>query len=503
MKIIISFLVTALAVFSTATPTNALQVVDPPPTPTSANSPVIITAYQLSANDVVFVQLFNNSDQVVSLNDLQLQVADQLSSTVLPIKVVSLEAWLLPKNYMVVANSSVTGADTTFALSAQDMQMFSAITKRSIQLASSSTHTVYDQVLADTYQWKYRKPTISGNYTATTTTFELATATQLLYGSGLYMPPLTQSGLKILEVLANPRICTPTEKLLDCGDYIKLYNPTDKPIDLSLYRLRSDSGGTKSSATNTFALSGILAPRGYSTVYQRASSEAIALTNTGGQIWLQDAYGAVDYDEYVAYPDASADNKKGQSWAYDTEDNTWKWMNPQPLAANYWPPVQEAVAPTVALASTDCGPGRERNPETNRCRNAISVGSVSRVPCKAGQERNTETNRCRSVLAATTSLAVCKTGETRNPGTNRCRKNTTTASSVLPCKPGYERNIETNRCRKSQNAVNTASITDVKTNQITNTKAWWLAGAILIAALTYALYEWRQDLWLKFKRSKS
>lgn len=502
MRKIIGFLVAILTVLTVAVPTHALQVIDQSIAVTPPSSPVIITAYQLAANDVVFMQLFNNSDQVVPLSDLQLQISDQQNPTTPPIKIVSLEAWLLPKSYMVVANSSVASADTTFALPAQDIQALSTITKRHVQLVSSATHAIYDQVLADTYLWKYRKPTTSGNYTTSTSTFESATATQPLYGGGLYVPPPNESGLKIVEILANPRTCAPTEKSVDCGDYVKLHNPTDSPIDLSLYRLRSDSGGAKSSATNTFALSGILDPGMYTAVYQRASGDAMALTNTGGQIWLQDAYGAVDYTEYASYTDASADNKKGQSWAFDSVSGTWKWMIPQPLSANYWVPVPEIVTPAVVAASTDCGPGRERNPETNRCRSTITASVTSLTPCKAGQERNTETNRCRSVLAATTSLAACKPDETRNPETNRCRKNTAASNAPTPCKVGYVRNPETNRCRKSQSAVNTASITDVKTNQIANTKAWWLAGAILIAAFTYAIYEWRQDIWLRFQKLK-
>jgi hypothetical protein len=45
----------------------------------------------------------------------------------------------------------------------------------------------------------------------------------------------------------------------------------------------------------------------------------------------------------------------------------------------------------------DCGPGRYRHPETNRCRNIVSAASAALAPCPEGYERNPETNRCRRI----------------------------------------------------------------------------------------------------------
>src|SRR5690606_11964410 len=125
--------------------------------------------------------------------------------------------------------------------------------------------------------------------------------------------------------------------------------------DLSLYRLRSDSGGLKSTAINTLNLTGILQPGHYFTVQKRTSGEFLSLTNSGGQIWLQDVYGVVDYDVYVSYPDASLDSKKGFSWAYDLKDSKWKWMNPAPNMPNYWEPAND-ISQSVTFVSSSLTP---------------------------------------------------------------------------------------------------------------------------------------------------
>jgi hypothetical protein len=479
-------------------PGSAQSVTAPSPASSSASSPVIITAYKLSANDIPFVQLYNNSDTVAPLAGMSVEVVDPSAPTAAPLPVVELDGWLAPRSFLVAANSTVSGADVAYSLPVETMQALQLQVAKTLQLRVG-TQGSYGGVAAQGIEWMTRKPTVTGgsNYSTTAITFE-ENKTSVLYGMGLYYPASNTAGLVIVEILANARSCSPFDAAPDCGDYIKLHNPTNQPIDLGDYRIRSSSSSSASNTSNTFYLDGLLLPGAFALVQHEADGDLLALTNTGGYVWLEDRYGVAQYEPPIEYVDASVESKKGHSWAVD-DTGAWRWMMPAPAGANYWPPPVEVVVAPVATVSGDCGPGRERNPDTNRCRNSMLAVS-SLTPCKSGQERNAETNRCRSVLGAATTLTSCKSGESRNPETNRCRKDSATSSSLTPCKPGQERNPDTNRCRNVQSAVNTASITDVKTAQLKDTKAWWLAGAIILAALTYAIYEWRQDIWLRFQK---
>jgi hypothetical protein len=69
----------------------------------------------------------------------------------------------------------------------------------------------------------------------------------------------------------------------------------------------------------------------------------------------------------------------------------------------------------------DCGEGRYRNPETNRCKKVETEAAKTLTPCAVGYERNPETNRCKKVAVAS-GLVPCAEGYERNPETNRCRK---------------------------------------------------------------------------------
>jgi hypothetical protein len=136
-----------------------------------------------------------------------------------------------------------------------------------------------------------------------------------------------------------------------------------------------------------------------------------------------------------------------------------------------------------------CPPGKERNPDTGRCRK-IPMAKTKKVaihsspkkntillkPCPPGKERNPDTGRCRKIpMAKTKKVAIhsspkkntillkpCPPGKERNPDTGRCRKipmaktkkvaihSSPKKNTILlkPCPPGKERNPDTGRCRK-------------------------------------------------------
>jgi hypothetical protein len=323
-----------------------------------------------------------------------------------------------------------------------------------------------------------------------------------LFSDPLYVPPNTTDGLQILEILPHSRDCSPNDNASpDCTDYVKLYNPTHRVIDLASYRLRIGYKGQGIGVTNTIHFGQLLEPGKYFTAATRDDGDALSITDSGNFVWLEDAYGVATYDPVVQYPSASSTSKVGWSWAFDGQ--TWRWTSaPHPFDANYFPPEVPAGTSTNNDTSTlkPCATNQYRNPLTNRCKLIVSASSL--VPCKSNQVRSPETNRCRSILATSSSLQPCKTGQVRNPATNRCKSAAATSNQLKPCQPGWERNPETNRCRKgSVLGTATTKVQDIKAPAAKGTR-WLLIGAVVVGALAYGLYEWRQEIAFKFVSSK-
>lgn len=302
-------------------------------------------------------------------------------------------------------------------------------------------------------------------------------------------------GVVISELLPNPAGT-------DTGhEFIELHNTSSAAIDLSGCLLQTNAND------ETYALTGIaLQPGQYHAVND--SQSGLTLPNSsGGTVWLLDAEQEL---QTVIYPSGMEDDT---TWTY--ADGMWAISyTATPAAANILtsskpcPEGQIRNSETnrcVAMSSasddspTPCDPGQERNPDTGRCR---AIPSVSTNSCPAGQVRNTETNRCRAVAAASTTTAACKAGQERNPETNRCR-NIAAGSTTKACPEGQERNPDTNRCRKivaagsGKDGSGLAGVTDVAASEIQKNKPYWaIAGAVLLAAIGYALYEWRQEIKL-------
>ena len=481
-----------------------------PPAQVLAASPVITTATASGSSGPLFVQLYNNSDTVQDLHGWRLLYIANSVDAEYELTLATFDAWLQPRGYVVVAaEGAVTGADSTYTLPVDIATQIAPLPTRTLKLEAPVAAAISPVAFSPTAvapQWQERnKSTTTGRYLET---YTVKTVPAQLVGGGLYMPLEDTAGLQIVEILANARSCSPLEVALDCGDYIKVYNSSNIPIELSDYRLRTDSGGSKSSSSNTFSLNGQLAPGAYLTIRLKDSKELLSITNDGGYAWLEDTYGVQIYEPIVGYPDFTS--KQGQSWALDAQSATWKYMQPAPDTVNYWPPPEPAVLAVTATTSSsssssleDCGPGRERNPVTNRCRTLVTAESSTLTPCGPGQERNPETNRCRSIAVASAALTPCGPGQERNPDTNRCRSILTAASTTAPapCPAGQERNPETNRCRKitSPAVANVATITDVESIEQPNPASWLVAGGAVLAAVVYGAYEWRVDIVRKLR----
>jgi hypothetical protein len=271
-------------------------------------------------------------------------------------------------------------------------------------------------------------------------------------------------GLTISEILPNPAGS-------DSGsEFIELHNSTNSPINLRNCKLQTSAN------SQHYTFSDLSIPSGHYKAFYDSTTGLTLANSAGGTVWLLD-HADVELSD-SNYP---ADLRDDQSWAFIS--GSWqKTFQPTPNQAN------------VLMSSLPCPDGQVRNPETNRCRSSQVVSALLK-PCDPGKVRNPETNRCRSISSALSALKACDDDEFRNPETNRCKKYAS-INSLKPCGDGKERNPETNRCRNIA-AISSSGFTDVKdipSPIIPNNLSWWFAGASMIGAVGYALFEWRREL---------
>lgn len=433
------------------------------------DSPIIITGYSFTASRPNYIQLFNSSDTVISIDDWELTYQIGASTYSLG----TLAGLVAPSKYVVIADTALLPT-ATFTFSATPPGSSDTSKIEALHIIPSDTYlnhdvttpaisgsTPHEPTLPETYYLQRNISTSTGNYLSTFSFLVPSTSFQLLMDP-LYQYP-NDMPLQITEIVANARNCSPLDTAIDCRDYVKVYNPTAGDINLSDYRLRNGYLGQTSSSSNTFSLSGVI-QSGHYAVF------SVNVTNSGGWLWFEDAYGLQRYDNTVTeYPDASADSKKGHAWAYDSSDDSWKWTSvPTPYnKPSYFPP------PPIEVAKATDG----------------------LKPCREGQYRSEETNRCRSVVSALSDLVPCKEGQARNPATNRCRSIVSLANSLTPCRENQERNPTTNRCRNVVKNVPDAAFSVEPIKETGKAFAgWWALGGVGILASGYAGWEWRREV---------
>lgn len=292
-------------------------------------------------------------------------------------------------------------------------------------------------------------------------------------GLAVNLPPIPDCKLRLSEIMPNPAGA-------DAGhEYIEVHNPHETAQSLADCSLRIGETALAVALPDQ-----AVAPGGYAIIGDKVG---FSLPNaTAATVWLLG--GA--HQEGVKYADALYDN---QVWWL--RDGIWE-MSKQgtPGAVNE---LQPGKTPPTVLAAVhlpdECPAGKERNPETNRCR-TIPISPSLPAPCKPPQIRSPETGRCRTASTASASLAACKPGQERSEETNRCRTILPAAPATKPCPEGQVRNAMTNRCRKQDGAPLTlAKVEDVASGG--QSKMRWGVVALAVAGLGgYALYEWRQDV---------
>lgn len=262
---------------------------------------------------------------------------------------------------------------------------------------------------------------------------------------------ITEDTSSYEKILITELLPDPASPKIDTQDeFIELFNPNDEPVSLDQYVLYSSSQST----TYKYIIQGIvLNPGEYIALY--SSITHLTLVNSTGRSWIT-APDSTLLDETDWYSDNVGSD---QAWA--VFDGIWKVTDvPTPNAPNQLA-IEDELA-SISTALQPCPAGKFRNPQTGRCKNIV-VASAAK-PCKANQVRNTETNRCRNIA---------------------------TVASAKACNPGYVRNIDTNRCRKvASPTVKPVSTIDQKTNKI-NYLIIMASSGILIS---YAIYEYRHDI---------
>lgn len=376
---------------------------------------------------------------------------------------VTLSGWIAPDNYLIAANPSAVG-NADFFFDGNPVPSSTELRLVPPPNAHYLTHAVAAQPNG---MYQRNQSSTTGNYVST---FSVVT-NPTLYGGGLY-EFVADVMVQVSEVLANPKSCSPLEIAIECGDYVKLYNPTDQAIDLSGLRLRVGYYGQNASSSNTFLISGVVNAGEYIVIARSSDDRSITVTNSGGYIWLEDAYGVKRYDSTIQeYADASSDSKKGQAWAYDSSDGTWKWTTqPAPInGPSVFPVVVAEPKKAAATLLSPCKEGQYRSEETNRCR-SIATEASTLAPCAANQERNLETNRCRNIASLTNELVPCKPGQERNPETNRCRNAT---SGDIP-----------------EAAFAATPVADASKAFV----GWWALGGVGLLGVGYGVWEWRREV---------
>lgn len=289
--------------------------------------------------------------------------------------------------------------------------------------------------------------------------------------------------LKITEILPNP------DGYDAENEFIEIYNPNDSAVDLKNYRLGIGYDDIKKySLPDNLTI----AANEYLAFYNRDIKFTLLNTTGSAQIWSEDG-SLIDNVNYSS-------PKSGESWALI--NNMWQYTNQiTPSALNLSSvDINDDLEESNLVA---CAANQYRNPETGRCK--LIASTTNLVPCKDGQYRSEETNRCRNIASDVTSLVPCAEGQERNPKTNRCRSvSAVLGTNLAPCKEGQERNPKTNRCRKIVSTkIPLADYAPEQTAESSNNYVlWWSLTGVVVVAIAYGVWEWRQEIGRLFRKIK-
>lgn len=513
---VVSAIFAMLGLFCVTPSVHALsdQIIESVPTDFSDAAPLQITGFmwgsEVDSSTKAFrvlryVQLYNSSSKPVDLGSWKLTVQGYNATTGLAACELALcpqidlpgsneYGYLAPDSHVVIGDPDIVGGAVTDIPHIELEEFVKSKLAVQLVLSSSGYQDTAIQVKPDTaltphdYFWQRNFSTTGSGYLST---FSYAAfRPESLFNDPLYTVEDT-AGLSIVEIYPYNRLeCAPLETAYECGDYIKIH--VDKDVqNLSSYVVRTDSSSSSRTTSNTFHLSDeMVNDDGYITLQLDDTGKRVALTNSGGYVWIEDMYGLTIYDKTMTQYASAGSREQGFSWVIGS-DRKGQWsITPQPYSANLiTAPVEEV---------TTCPTGKYLNPDTGRCR-TLEEAVNALAACPEGQERNPTTNRCRAkVTASSASLTPCGEGQERNPATNRCRSIASAVAELIPCDEGYERNPATNRCRKVAGVSTAAAAGSAKLVESAeggwNMWTWSLVAVAVSGVVGYGIYEWRHEL---------
>lgn len=480
--------------------------------------PIYISGFRLTVNpsssSVDVFEMYNPGSTVVSLEGWIFTASDEVGNACS----VQLGDYLLPKGFMLfTANGVYEELPEGVRIFEPGCSLEDAMISR---LELSDSNGVTEQI-SDVKVGEYVRVNTTSTYRGGTFAhdFNLLQANgnrrpQSFYYDGWYRP-LETTPIKITEVMAHSRSCSPLENTMGCMDYVRLHNTASETWSLKGLRLRIGYAGQSPTTSNAIPLGGTLASNGYGIIATKADGGGLSITDSGGWVWLEDEYGVQSrpltdsegVSTVVAYPSASSATKVGWAWAYNPSTNDWQWttrLAASNQSSEFYLPSEEDDGSNEKSTLKSCRSDQYRNPETNRCKLIASSSGSSLKPCAPSQYRNPETNRCRNVSSTSSSLTPCASNQYRNPETNRCKSLASTTSSLKPCAANQERNPTTNRCRNVQAATMPTADFPVESSEKTNDQSLgWIAFAGVGAmAIGYAGWEWRYEIAGIFRKLK-
>lgn len=506
-------------------------------TPRSAEQSLYVIGHDIIISEIAFdaesrmsyLELYNTSAKLVYLEGLQIRITyvDSSDSDVV-CEIAAPDGYLNTKSHVGFAydldQASIDRGAYSFSCDVRNIAFVESIEvirngsvyerlkvqrhETSQYIRSSMTNEKY--LSGDFYNdFRQRKANDSSNYLVE-----------------LYRPPDTLP-IRVIEFLPVTRNdCTQRDVEMSkagCRKYIKIQNTSDDNVDISSFVMRSGTAGGTTTSQYKSQLSGIIAPDEVAVLYETIQRSTLYFNSGNATVWFEDALGLKSYDASVTvYPNADTAANRGKAWAYYAETDRWNWALPSPDTASIdvtpipaidtnssdevtkqcdegwylYEPTGRCRKLAVSAEKTPCKDGQYRSEETGRCRSIALAGSTLK-PCREDQYRSEETNRCRSIAAtAAVVLKPCADDQFRNPATNRCKNIASTDDVLAPCKDGWERNAQTNRCRKVVSATVPLADFPVQTAKSTERAilGWWVAGGVAVAALGYAVWEWRHEI---------
>lgn len=287
--------------------------------------PFLITSYSYSGNAVRYLQIYNSSNELRSLDGWSLQSQTASETKTYPVQ---LSGRVEPGKYVTIGStSSLPSATFTY----QPLQAVDVATTAVTLLPPTGSGFVAETVAPTvtsttprvsgqpaTFYFSRNISTTTGNYLTSFAAF-VPSASYAVLSDALYQPPTT-TALRVVEIFSDAAVCAPNETdLQKCQDYVKLYNPGPTDIDMSRIRVRTGSYNQASTSSNTARPTGIVRTGEYVTVYMNLSS-------LGSWVWLEDAYGVQTFaDTLTAWPSSSGHDH--MAWSLDFGANVWKWTS--------------------------------------------------------------------------------------------------------------------------------------------------------------------------------